>query len=600
MNLKNKTQNVFLKINKSTAKTFDFLKVRFQNLSFKKKVAVVIALVLVLSITVFSVFKGNKNAEEALSYIEVQASVGDITETIEQSGVVEPYERYEITSLVKGEIISSPFEEGDMVEEGDTLYQIDDEDAQLNMEKAQMNLEEANESVSNLNIYAPASGRLTEFNVKVGDSIGASIIGKINNTEDLALDLPFSVSDYNKISVGDRVTATSALYMTTLSGRVSYKYTGTTSVGGSVIKNIEIKIDNPGAIEDGTTLAATVHTSSGDVSSAGSGTIEGGTTSSVRAEVSGEVIYIGAKSGDYVNRGQLIARLKNNSLVNNQKSNQLSVRSNQKSLDNYNITAPISGTVITKNSKAGDKIDNSNAQTVMMVVADMSKMKFTITVDELDIADIQLGQTAIVDADAIPNTTFEAKVTSIASEGISSGDGVTTFTVEMTIDQPGELKSGMNVNANILINEAHDVIIIPEDALMGINGNNARVLVKTNDKKTDSKDRIENSNIKPQGRPSNADKPETDGKTPDMSQSGIKGKNTSIPEGYEMRNVVIGISDGTNVEIVSGLSDGETIAYIPTTASNVSGFGAMMMQMHGGGMPGGAMPGGGGRMPSGR
>ncbi len=617
MNLRSKVGNVFLK-------TFDFLKVRFQNLSLKKKIVVIVAILLVLSLVVFSVSRGNSKKDEGLNYIEVEAYVGDISETIEQSGVVEPYERYEITSLVKGEIIASPFEEGDMVQEGDTLYQIDDEDAQLNMEKAQMSLEEANENVSNLSIYAPASGRLTDFSIKVGDSIGASVIGKISNTEDLALDLPFSVSDYDKIKVGDSVTATSALYMTTLSGKVTYKYSGTSSTGGSMVKNIEIEIENPGAITDGTTLAATVHTSSGDVNSAGSGTIEGGTISSVRAEVSGEVTYIGAKSGDYVKRGELLARLKNNSVVNNQKSNQLSVRSNQKTLDNYNITAPISGTVITKNSKAGDKIDNSNAQTVMMVVADMSKMKFTITVDELDIADIELGQTAIVDADAISDKTFEAKVTSIASEGTSSGDGVTTFTVELTIDEPGELKSGMNVNANILINEAKDVITIPEDALMGVNGTNATVLVKSEGKKSNNKKADAETDEQPQPNKPNGgkegerpdfegDAPEINGEMPefdrenmpDMAPGENSGKNSNLPEGYEIRQVVIGISDGTNVEIVSGLSAGETVAYIPTSASSQTGFGAMMMQMHGGGMPGGGMMGGGGRpsgggMPGGR
>ncbi len=622
MNLKNGVSGILASTKKSIVKTVSFFKIRFENLTLKKKIMTVIAIIVLISLLFFFIFKGKGKGEQVLNYIEVQAEVGDITETIEQSGVVEPYERYEITSLVKGEIISSPFEEGDSVEEGDTLYQIDDEDAQLNMEKAEMNLEEANESVSNLNIYAPASGRLTEFNLRVGDSVGASVVGKINNTEDLTLDLPFSVSDYNKIRIGDRVTATSALYMTTLTGKVTYKYSGSVGSGGSVVKNIEIEIDNPGAIEDGTTLAATVHTGSGDVNSAGSGTIVGGSTSSVRAEVSGDVIYIGAKSGDYVKKGQLIAKLKNNSLVNNQKTNQLNVRSNQKTLDNYNITSPISGTVITKNSKAGDKIDNSNAQTVMMVVADVSKMKFTITVDELDIADIKMGQTAVVDADAIPDTTFEAKVTSIASEGTSSGDGVTTFTVELTIDEPGELKSGMNVNANILINEARNVITVPEDALMSVRGNNATVLVKTDSKKSDNTSRQDNSQqseaTNGQMPEMNGQKPEFDGEMPEMNgqkpgeeksmpeipENGSAGRNRNIPEGYEIRNVVIGISDGTNVEIVSGISEGETIAYIPSTASSQTGFGMMMGGgMMGGGMMGGGMPGGsgpsGGGMPGG-
>ncbi len=581
-------------------------KIRFDKSFFttftKKKILIIVAILLCITVLCLFLFGRNKKTDDAQqAYAETQAVMGDITETIKQSGVVEPYERYEITSLVKGEILSSPFEEGDYVEEGDTLYQIDDEDAQLNMEKAQMNLEEATENVANLNIYAPTSGKLTDFSLKVGDNVGASVIGKINNTNRLAIDIPFSSSDFNKISVGDKVTATSALYMTSLSGTVTHKYTAATENGGSgsIARNIEIEIENPGALADGTTFAAIVHTSSGDVNSAGSGTIDGGTTTSVRAEVSGEVSYIAVKNGDYVTKGQLIVRLKNNSLVNSQKSSQINVKSNQKSLDNYNITSPISGTIITKNSKAGDKIDSSNSQTVMMVVADMSKMKFTISVDELDISDIHLGQTAIVDADALPEESFEAKVTNIASEGVSSGDGVTTFDVELTIDEPGNLKSGMNVNANILINEAYAVVVIPEDALMGVSGSNATVLVKSDSKteKNGSKNNAE-QNTPMNGKMPEIPTDETGGKKIEKPQNAQRpdadGRNSNIPDGCEIRNVTIGISDGTNVEIISGIAEGETVVYIPSSAGSSNPFAAMMNAMHGGRMPsgGGGMPGG--------
>lgn len=606
-----KITDSFQKVKTASVKTVKAGANRFNGFSKSKKTITIIAIVLILSLLCFFILGKKDDQTKELSYIEVQAAVGNITETIEQSGVVEPYERYEITALVRGEIISSPFEEGDMVEEGDTLYQIDDEDAQLNMERAQMNLEESAENVNNLSIYAPASGKLSEFKLEVGNNIGAGIIGKIDNAEKMNIDIPFSISDFNKITVGDRVTATSALYMTTLSGTVTHKYTANADLGtyGSVVRNIEIEIKNPGALADGTTFAATVHTASGDVNSAGSGTIQGGTTTDVRAEVSGEVSYVGVKNGDYVQKGQLIARLTNKSLVNSHKSNQLNVKSNQKTLDNYNITSPISGTVITKNSKAGDKIDNSNAATVMMVVADMSKMKFTITVDELDIADIKLGQTAVVDADAIPETSFEAKVTNIASEGVSSGDGVTTFTVELTIDEPGELKSGMNVNANILINEAYNVVTIPEDALMSVRGTNASVLVKTDKNKPGNK--AEDRKLNGVKRQNPADMPEgemphrtqgmANGTVPEKgnSVSGNLRGNTNIPDGYEIRQVVIGISDGTNIEIVSGLSEGETIVYIPSSGQSTNPFFAMMSGMHGGGMPGGMSGGNRGGMSSG-
>lgn len=604
----------------------------------KKNIIILVAVVLIIALLCFFVFgKGKNNKTEEQKYTEAQAERMDITETIEQSGVIEPLDRYEITSLVKGEIISSPYEEGDYVEEGATLYQIDDEDAQLNIEKTQnsiersrMSLEETSDDISKLSIYANASGKLSEFTMKMGDTVNG-VIGKITNTDNLTVDIPFSAADFDKISVGNSVTITSALYMTSLSGRVSHKYDATAGTGndGSVLKNIEIEIPNPGSLAEGTTFAATVNTPYGTVSSAGSGTIGGGTVTTLKADVSGTVSYIAVKDGDYVKKGQLIAKLTNDSLTNSQRSNQLnlkdselSLKSSQKSLDDYNITSPISGTVITKNSKAGDKIDNSNSQTVMMVVADMSKVKFTITVDELDITKIALGQTAVVDADALPEETYEAKVTSIAGEGTSTGDGVTTFKVELTIDEPGNLRSGMNVNANIVIEEAKDVIGIPEEALMNTKGSTAKVLVKSdkaaskNDKRNaegGDADKAKGKSASAGSIPANADAKSGSNMGTNSAPTGDSGKGSggapaggnAVPDGYEMRDITVGISDGTNIEVVSGLSEGETIIYIPKSGESDNPF-AMMM---GGGMggrpgggqgggPGGSAPGGGG--PGGR
>lgn len=604
----------------------------------KKNIIILVAVVLIIALLCFFVFgKGKNNKTEEQKYTEAQAERMDITETIEQSGVIEPLDRYEITSLVKGEIISSPYEEGDYVEEGATLYQIDDEDAQLNIEKTQnsiersrMSLEETSDDISKLSIYANASGKLSEFTMKMGDTV-SGVIGKITNTDNLTVDIPFSAADFDKISVGNSVTITSALYMTSMSGRVSHKYDATAGTGndGSVLKNIEIEIPNPGSLAEGTTFAATVNTPYGTVSSAGSGTIGGGTVTTLKADVSGTVSYIAVKDGDYVKKGQLIAKLTSDSLTNSQRSNQLnlkdselSLKSSRKSLDDYNITSPISGTVITKNSKAGDKIDNSNSQTVMMVVADMSKVKFTITVDELDITKIALGQTAVVDADALPEETYEAKVTSIAGEGTSTGDGVTTFKVELTIDEPGNLRSGMNVNANIVIAEAKDVIGIPEEALMNTKGSTAKVLVKSdkaaskNDKRNaegGDADKAKGKSASAGSIPANADAKSGINKGTNSAPTGDSGKGSggapaggnAVPDGYEMRDIKVGISDGTNIEVVSGLSEGETIIYIPKSGESDNPFAVMMGGGMGGrpdggqgGAPGGGAPGGGG--PGGR
>jgi len=595
--------------------TYAKVKNRVTKKKFTKKTMIIagIALVLIIALIVTISIKSKSGGKTEQNYTTAYAQIGTVTETIEQSGTVEPYERREITSLVKGEIIESAFEEGDYVEEGQTLYRIDDEDAQLNIEKASINLEETEEDIKNLYIYAPAGGTLSDFNLKEGESAKNGVIGYITDNDTLTADIPFTSADFDKIRVGDSVTVTSALYMTSLTGRVTHKYDGnlSNSSDGSSVKNIEVQITNPGALATGTTVAAVVSTGSGDVYSTGSGALENGGNVSVNCEVQGTVSSVKVKSGDKVKKGQLLAVLENRSLYTTKKSNELSLRSSEKTLENYNITAPISGTIITKNSKLGDKVDNSNSSTVMMVIADMSKMKFTISVDELDIAKIHKDQKVIIDADAIENHTFEGRVTSVAAEGVSSGDGVTTYQVEIVIDEPGELKSGMNVNANIIINEATDVVCIPEEALMMARGTSASVLVKSDEKKKSSEENKQTDEMpkRPQGmngngasgempqRPAGGNVPqgerenakegmpqntrgEASGNTPRMGMN--------VPEGYELVRVEFGVSDGTNVEIKSGLSEGDEIIYIAQTASATSGF--MMGRMPGGmsgGMPNG-------------
>ena len=259
---------------------------RFLKKFTKKKIIVITAIALVIAILCFFVFGGkDKGDNPALTYVEAVAEIGNITSSVEQSGVVEPLDRYEITSLVRGEIISSPFEEGDYVNEGDLLYQIDDEDAQLTLEKAQMSVDEANDNVEKLNIYATATGRLTNFSLSVGDSVGNGLIGNIVSTEVLTVDVPFLLNDFNKISVGDVATITSALYMKSFEGKVTHKYYANSETGGNsgIQRNIEIEINNPGSFEANTTFAATVHTNSGDVTSSGSGVIIDGDVAELRA-----------------------------------------------------------------------------------------------------------------------------------------------------------------------------------------------------------------------------------------------------------------------------------------------------------------------------
>lgn len=110
---------------------------------------------------------------------------------------------------------------------------------------------------------------------------------------------------------------------------------------------------------------------------------------------------------------------------------ELSLESQYDQLDDYTITSPISGTIIDKNYKAGETTESNQ---VLCSIYDLSYLTMTLSVDELDIADIAVGQTVSITADAVEDATYEGVVTKVSVAGTSSG-GVTTYPVTIRIDE---------------------------------------------------------------------------------------------------------------------------------------------------------------------
>ncbi len=407
----------------------------------------------------FMYYNKAKKAKEAESEATAKTSVvtrGDITVKITGSGTVSAIDEYNIVPTVNGTIDASYFEEGDYVNEGDVLYKFDSDvadnaiktaknsiktaqnnvtSAQNNVNKAQTELQnraddvtKAQENIAKLSIYANSTGKVSGLNLTVGNTASGSIC-TITDTSTQLVKVPFNASQFAKISAGDSVTVSIEKYMTTASGVVQRKYNAAgTGSDGSVVYDVEILIDNSAALPEGTIVTATVHTASGDCASSLTGSVYYPDPTAVIAEKSGKVQSVNVKNGDWVQKGQLIAQLSSEDLqdalksakqsyTNAQTSLQESKNSYQNALTNlenaqstledrqsdaedYTITAPISGVVLSKDYKAGDTIYGQNS-TTLMVIADMSKMKFSISVDELDIASIAVGQEVEVTSDAL-------------------------------------------------------------------------------------------------------------------------------------------------------------------------------------------------------
>ena len=144
----------------------------------------------------------------------------------------------------------------------------------------------------------------------------------------------------------------------------------------------------------------------------------------------------------------------------------------QDQYDKTVIRAPISGTVAQLNIEEGEAVmigTMNYSGTVLMVLADMSRMQALIDVDEADVVSVALGQPARVFVDALPDTSFAGHVTNIAymptQSVLSATQQSTTFEVEVTLDstEPA-LRPGMNVRAEITTAELDSVLVIPVQA----------------------------------------------------------------------------------------------------------------------------------------
>lgn len=151
---------------------------------------------------------------------------------------------------------------------------------------------------------------------------------------------------------------------------------------------------------------------------------------------------------------------------------------------------------------------------VLLTVTPLDTMTVTIAVDEKDIASVKTGMTAQLTMNALPDETFEGQVTRVAQTGSGNG-GSSKFDVEITLSRESDMLPGMSTTAQLTLYEKMDVLTLPVAALRDEGG---KTLVYTGkDKKT--------------GEPANP------------------------------VEVTTGLSDGENVEILSGIDSGTTVYY---------------------------------------
>jgi len=191
----------------------------------------------------------------------------------------------------------------------------------------------------------------------------------------------------------------------------------------------------------------------------------------------------------------------------------------QDQLVHATILAPFDGIITTLDVEQGDYIVTPGLSTgTPIYMVNPASLEISTKIDEIDIAGVKLGQKTLMSLEALPGEQFNGVVTAISTIPIneSSTSGVVEYEVTIGFNgaPPAQIKSGMSANVDILTEEKQGVILVPNKS------------IKTNNQ-------------------------------------GQKVINVLVNQKTQEQPVVLGITDGTQTEVVSGIHEGDVVISSP-------------------------------------
>jgi len=257
------------------------------------------------------------------------------------------------------------------------------------------------------------------------------------------------------------------------------------------------------------------------------------------------------------------------------------LREAQNQFDYTIITSPIKGTITALNAEEGEMViigTMNNPGTVIMTVSDLSQIEVEVEVDETDIANVAIGQQAEVELDALPDTTFRGVVTEVGNSarvsGYGSQDEVTNFMVTVLMEETvSAIRPGMSATCDITTAERRGIIKVPigavvlrdekdiREKLAGEEESEGGAVAQELDSAMVVGEEERDSGTVAQEQDSTmvADEEEAEDEDESETKKELEGVFVIRDGRAHFVEVVTGIADQQNIEIISGLEKDEEI-----------------------------------------
>lgn len=498
------------------------------------------------------------------------ASRGMLETYIEGDGAIAARKQVELGKDLKGKVTSVLVEPGQNVKTGDVLFTVDPTETKKEIENAKKDLMEsqravdeassavsaAQKSVNELSTTAPFTGKFipqsaaegeTVKTYKNGDEIsGGTVLGTMVDDTVMRLPLYFSYAYIDSISKGAAANVSIPANMSQLQGWVdSIERVEKISASGTRLFKVVIAVKNAGTLTSGMVASAEIPTANGSIMPAESGKLEYSREETVTVKQSGKITSIGTLDYYRFSAGTVLVRQKNDELVRAVETAQRALANQQQSIAekqaqiqkleaqvaNSNVTSSMDGVVLKIDTAVDAELIGGNAP---CVVADMSSLVVKAQISMNDINSVSAGQPATITLQTgAEDITLTGTVESVALQAneSSGGSSLPTYTAIIVLDPLPEnvsVSMGYYVTYKITTASVEDCITIPTKALVNTVDGTA-VFAKEPEGQT-----FENALPIPEG---------TEG----------------VPEGYKLVPVQIGLSDSSNVQIISGIDEGTEV-----------------------------------------
>ena len=482
------------------------------------------------------------------------AYLGTIQSKVSGSGTAKAKESAAITLTQSGTVQEVYVTSGQTVMAGDPLYTIysqaaEDEvsNARKKLEDLQKDMADLQEEAANLTVRAPFAGKLQEVQSFEADQdvTKGTTVATLVNDKKLKLSLYFSYAYENDIKTGQNVSVSIPAVMGSFTGKVEEIHkVSYISPEGAVHFEAVIVFDNPGTLTAGMDASAVLKTADGtDIYPYENGKTEFYETRTIQAKASGPVTGKGnLLNYANVSAGEALLYLGSSTIDTDIRNKQEEIDEAQtrldeavKALEDFNAVAPIDGTVTSCTLSEGAEVKSGDT---VVIISNTTTMLVTIQVDDRNISFIKPGDMVELDWNGNP---YMGTVTAIDMGGAQSGQGMTNYPVTLSVDNfDGSLMDGAWLQYSFVTSESADCILVPTSSVKYVSdleGNRQAVVFVQREERPDEVPELDLPTVEP----------------------GQKRQYPSEAEGYYPVIVETGISDAQNVEITSGIQEGDMV-----------------------------------------